>query len=104
MDRRERKILEDQIDQGTLDVGIKKIEETAAEEEKRLPAWKGVKWGMVAGLAAAMLYINAHSPLGFYVGNITLVLLGGIGAGGAIGALVMWLLSKRPLMKKKPPQ
>ncbi len=103
MDRRETRRLEDQIDKGTLDVGIRKIEDPEEfRKEEKLPVYKGAKWGFVAGFLAGSIYTASHSPLGFYPGNLALVLFGSMACGSAIGALVMWLLSRRPDGKKPP--
>jgi hypothetical protein len=102
MDRQERKILEDQIDKGTLDVGINKIEETIDAEEKRLPAWKGVGPGIGAGLSLGILFTRSYSPLGLFSGDMVLALFGYMGVGAGVGALVMWLTSQGA--KMRPPK
>jgi hypothetical protein len=56
--------------------------------------FKGGNWGMAAGLAIAYCYTSIHSPLGFYGGNLVLVLLSGIGLGYILGALLGWLSAK----------
>ena len=62
------------------------------EREKTLAVVrKGAKWGMIVGFVIAQIFINTHSPLGFYTGNMGLVYLTCIGLGTGIGALFAWL-------------
>lgn len=55
--------------------------------------FKGAKWGFVAGMVVAMVYIQIHTPssLGFYPGDVGVVLFVCAGSGAAIGALFAWL-------------
>ena len=74
--------------------------------EDTVPAkalFRGGNWGMAAGLAAAVYYLSVHSPLGFYTGNLLLVLGGGIAAGFALGALAGWVSAKVTGKNKVPP-
>jgi hypothetical protein len=104
MDRRELRRLKDQIDKGTLDAGIYKIEDPKAfKKEGKLPAYKGAGWGFSAGAAVALIYTRSNSPLGFYAGNMTLVFILCVGFGTAIGALLMWQFSRWRLKEKNPP-
>ena len=91
MDREEEERLRDEIDKGTLEVGINKIDPDAFDKENRSPALKGAKWGMGVGFAVGLIYSRLHSPLGFYSGAIDLgvLLLGCTALGAAIGAFVM---------------
>jgi hypothetical protein len=55
--------------------------------------FKGAKWGFVAGMVVAMVYIQIRTPssLGFYPGDVGVVLFVCAGSGAAIGALFAWL-------------
>jgi hypothetical protein len=65
--------------------------------------FRGGNWGMAAGLAVATLYTSSHSPLGFYTGNLILVLACGCGLGYALGAFAGWLSAKLTGKNKLPP-
>jgi hypothetical protein len=52
---------------------------------------KGAKWGAVAGLIIAQMYIGQHSPHGFYMGNLLAVFAVCIGLCTFIGAAIGWL-------------
>jgi hypothetical protein len=106
MDRRERERLRDQIDKGTLEAGIHKIEDPEGfKKEEKLPAYKGARWGFAVGFAVAWIYISNNTPpaLGFYPGNLTLVFIVCMGLGSVAGALFMWLFSRSTLKEKTPP-
>jgi hypothetical protein len=68
------------------------VEDDETEESLKI-VFKGAKWGFVAGMAVAMIYIQIHTPssLGFYPGDVGVVLFACIGPGAAIGALFAWL-------------
>jgi hypothetical protein len=102
MDRRERQRLKDEIDKGTLDVGIHKIDEAAAERERRSPVLQGAWWGIAAGASVANSYLLVHPSASFNAGPLALVLFGCLGAGAALGALAMWLLDRFKPKPRKP--
>ena len=71
MDRRERKRLKDEIDRGTLNVGIRKVEEGAYEKENRSPLVKGGGVGLGIGGTIGIAYAQSvgvfhQSPLGLF--------------------------------------
>ncbi|HWB45421.1 MAG TPA: hypothetical protein VG900_08290 [Hyphomicrobiaceae bacterium] len=59
-----------------------------SDDPRTVAAKKGAKWGAVAGLALAQIYISHNSPLGFYTGSLPIVFLLCIGSGVAIGAAI----------------
>ena len=65
--------------------------------------FRGGNWGMAAGLAVAIYYTSNHAPLGFYNGNLILVLSICVGAGFALGAFAGWLSAKITGKNKVPP-
>ena len=76
-----------------IETGEIKIEPTDDAETNKVlkTVGKGAKWGMIVGFVIAQIFINTHSPLGFYTGNMGLVFLTCIGLGTGIGALFAWL-------------
>lgn len=52
---------------------------------------KGAKWGAIVGLIIAQCYMDQHSPLGFYGGNVAAVFAVCIGFCTLIGAGIGWL-------------
>lgn len=66
------------------------------DSRRRKAAWTGAKTGMVLGLAFGQSVIASNSPLGFYTGNVGLVLGGWILAGAAAGAVIGWAISGEP--------
>jgi hypothetical protein len=102
MDHRERDRLKDEIDKGTLDAGIYKLEEGAYQKESRLPLVKGGTAGFVIGGAVAATYgenVGFSSPLGLFVDDYVLVMIGMFIAGTVLGALLGWAYGK--LAKRK---
>jgi hypothetical protein len=65
--------------------------------------FNGGNWGMGAGLSVAIYYTSMHSPFGFYLGNMALVLFSGIGLGYIVGALLGWLSVKVTGKNSVPP-
>ena len=109
MDRRERRRLEHEIDRGTLNVGIRKVEDGAYEKESRLPLVKGGGVGFGLGGAVAVSYarqvgVHGQSPLGLFVDDYVLVMFGIVAAGTVMGALLAWLASKAAPTRGKSPQ
>jgi hypothetical protein len=93
MDRRERQRLKNEIDRGTLNVGIRKVEEGSYEKESRLPLVKGGSVGFGLGAAVAVAYAGQvgvfhQSPLGLFPDDYVLVMFAIIAAGTAMGALL----------------
>jgi hypothetical protein len=74
-----------------------------SEQDKRFNiVWKGVTTGMVVGLAIAQLIISRNSVFGIYVGgDVGVLLLGWVGGGAAIGALIEWLILRFAIGKKR---
>jgi len=66
-----------------------------SKEEADWPVeiWTGAKWGMAAGVAAGIAYLNVHTPssLGFYPGDAGLVMVPAFVGGAAAGAAIGWL-------------
>ena len=62
------------------------------------PVAKGAKWGAVAGVVVAQLYIANNSPIGFYIGppDMLVVYVVCVGLGAAIGAGFGWLSKRIP--------
>ena len=109
MDRRERKRLKDEINRGTRNVGIYKVEEGAYEKESRLPMVKGGSVGFSLGGAAGVVYLQNHSifdrsPLGLFPDDYVLVGLGIIAGGTAMGAALGWLADNLASEREKPPK
>ena len=75
-----------------------------SEEEKRFDiVWKGVTVGMVVGLVIAKFIISRDSVSGIYVGgDLSMLLLGLVGGGAVIGALIEWLILKFFIDEKRP--
>lgn len=106
MDYRERKRLEDEINRGTLNVGIHKLEEGAYERESRLPVVVGGTVGLSLGGSVAVGYgrgvgVLGMSPLGLFSDDYVLVMLGIVVAGMVLGALIASGLSKIVPTRKK---
>ena len=100
MDRRERQRLKNEIDRGTLNVGIRKVEEGALEKENRSPLVKGGSVGFSLGAAVAYLYAGQvgvfnQSPLGLFPDDYVLVMFAIIAAATAAGALLANAASDR---------
>jgi hypothetical protein len=72
--------------------------EEPVKKEPPSPIAKGAKWGAVAGVVIAQLYIANDSPIGFYVGppDMLVVFAACIGLGVAIGAGFGWLSTRAP--------
>ena len=65
--------------------------------EDTVPAkalFRGGNWGMFIGVLIAKYYTSIHSPLGFYSGNLILVLAIGVGVGFVSGAFIGWASAK----------
>ena len=77
--------------------------EEPAKRGPSSPLAKGAKWGGVAGLVVAQLYLRINSPLGFYTGNMLLVFAVCIGLGTAIGVGIAWL-SAQPSDDERSPE
>ena len=74
--------------------------------EDTVPAkalFRGGNWGMFIGLTIAIYYTSTHSPLGFYSGNLILMLAVGVGAGFVLGAFIGWMSAKITGKNKLPP-
>lgn len=109
MDYRERKRLEDEINRGTLNVGIHKVEEGAYERESRLPVVAGGTVGLSLGGSVAVGYggnvgVFGMSPLGLFSDDYVLVMLGIVVAGTVLGALIACGLSKIVPTRRKSPK
>lgn len=75
-----------------------------SEEEKRFDiVWKGATVGMAVGLAIAKYIISRDSVFGVYVGgDVGVLLLGFVGGGAVIGALIEWLILRFAVSEKRP--
>jgi hypothetical protein len=109
MDYRERKRLEDEIDRGVPNVGIRKVEEGALERENRSPLVKGGAIGFSLGGAAGVAYVQSNSifnrsPLGLFLDDYVLVMLGIIAGGTLMGAAGGWLFNKVVPKRGKSPK
>jgi hypothetical protein len=109
MDRRERKRLENEIDRGMLNAGIRKVEEGAYERESRLPQVKGGAVGLSLSGPVAIYYGNhvgvfGMSPLGLFRDDYVLVMLGIVVGGTLLGAVLGWLVDKVVPKRAKPPK
>ena len=105
MDRRELKRLRDEVDRGTLNVGINKLEEGALERENRSPILKGSAVGFGIGLSLGAAYAPFdRSPLGLFVDDYMLVQFAIVIGVTALGALIAWKLDKIIPRRRKPPK
>jgi hypothetical protein len=109
MDRRERNRLKDEINRGTLNVGITRVEEGAYEKESRLPLVKGGTIGFGLGGALGLFYLQNNglfnrSPLGLFSDDYVLVGFGIIAGGTAVGAALGWLAGTATSARGKPPK
>ena len=109
MDRRERKRLEDEIDRGALNVGIRKVEAGAREKENRSPLVKGGVIGFSLGGALGVAYVQNNSifnrsPLGLFLDDYVLVMYGIIAGGTLMGVAVGWLASNAISRRGKLPK
>ncbi len=107
MDRREQKRLEDEINRGTLNVGIRKLEEGAYEKESRQPWVKGGSVGLTVGGIIGVAYAQSvdvfhQSPLGLFTNDYVLVMFAIVAAGAAGGAVLANSASKPAPKRGKP--
>ena len=109
MDRRERQRLENEVNRGWLNAGIRKVEEGAYERESRLPQVVGGTAGLSLSSYVAYYYANhvgvfGMSQLGLFRDDYFLVMLGIMAGGTLLGALIGWLLDKVVPKRAKLPK
>src|ERR1043165_877265 len=108
MDRRERQRLEEEVNRGWLNAGIRKVEEGAYERESRLPQVVGGTVGLSLSGSVAAYYGNhvgvfGMSPLGLFPDDYVLIMLGITAGGTLLGALLGWLVDRvSPKRAKRP--
>lgn len=106
MDRRERKRLEDEINRGVPNTGIRKVDGTALAKENRSPLVKGGGAGLTLGAVAGVAYLKQtdlfhRSPLGLFPDDYIIVFFAIIVGGMAAGAAIGWLIAREAARQRK---